>query len=205
MLTIDLGDGAIEVETVDGRADAADHIARVVMIGDSITKGATPALAQRFEALGLDATIDAENGKRMAISSQVNPSGADVAAFLASTEERNHAEEVWVVALGTNDAGQYSSTDEIAAAVNEVLAGVPGDAALVWVDTYIANRIDDTAEVNAVVHERVRRRGNAAIAPWSAVAPGDGVISGDAVHPTSAGADVFAALVSDSVAAFIGR
>lgn len=205
VLTFELGDDIVEVETVDGHAHAGETIQRVVMIGDSITKGSVGLLEQRFADLGLETTIVAENGKRMVVSSTDNPSGADLTAFLSSAEGQNFAEEVWVVALGTNDAGQYGSADEIAAAVNDVLAGVPADAALVWVDTYVASRTDDTSDLNAVIHERVRRRGNAAIAPWSAVAADDGVLTGDAVHPTSEGAEVFASLVADSVAAFIGR
>lgn len=203
--TVDLGQGAIEVQTVDGLADAAGVVDTVVMVGDSITKGSLPALESRFADLGLDAAIVADNGKRMAVAASNNPSGVDVTAFLAADESRDRAREVWVIALGTNDAGQYSSADQYAAAVNAVLAEVPDDAALVWVDTYIANRTDDTDEVNRVIHERVRRRGNAAIVPWSVVAPGPGVLSGDAVHPTAAGAEVFATLVADSVATFVGR
>jgi lysophospholipase L1-like esterase len=206
--TLGLGTGAIEIDVggaVDGRADTSDQVSRVVMVGDSITKGSLPLLEQRFAALGLQPTIAAENGKRMAISSPNNPSGANVAEFLAFDQERDPATEVWVVALGTNDAGQYGSPDEIAAAVNEVLAEVPADAALVWVDTYIANRTDDTDEINDIIRQRVEERGNAVIAPWTSVADTDGVLTGDAVHPTSEGSEAFAAIVVETVRSFLGR
>ena len=117
------------------------------MIGDSITKGSMPRLDERFELLGLDHLIEAENGKRMAVSAPDNPSGAAVAAFLADNGDGDHTDEVWVVALGTNDVSQYSGPDEIAAAVNEVLTEVPDDAALVWVDTYFRDRPEDAAEL----------------------------------------------------------
>ncbi len=206
--TIGLGTGVVEIDVndaVDSQADGFEQIGRVVMVGDSITKGSLPFLEQRFTALGLQPTIEAENGKRMAVSAQNNPSGATVAEELAGAPDRDPSTEVWVVALGTNDAGQYESPDEIAAAVNEVLAQVPDEAALVWVDTYIANRSDDTDEVNAIIHDRIGDRGNSVIAPWTSVAETDGVLSKDAVHPTPEGADAFAAVVAETVRNFLGR
>jgi len=199
------GDPAAISGAADGVADGAVDIDSVVMIGDSLTKGATAALGERYELLGLEHQIEAENAKRMAVSSRDNPSGASVAEFLAGSGAGDHADEVWVVALGTNDIGQYAGPDEIAAAVNEVLATVPAEAALVWVDTYIRGRSDQTDAVNTVIRDRVERRGDSVVAPWTAFAEGDGVLSGDGVHPTTDGADVFAFVVTDTVSAFLDR
>jgi lysophospholipase L1-like esterase len=189
----------------DGIADDASGIDTVVMIGDSITKGATPALDERYDLLGLDHLIEAENGKRIAVSAPDNASGASIARFLADNGDGDHTDEVWVVALGTNDVGQYASPDEIAAAVNDVLAAVPEDAALVWVDAYFRDRADAAAELNAIIRDRVTRRGDSVIAPWTSFAPSEGVLTADGVHPTSDGADVFAFVVTDTVRAFLGR
>ncbi len=199
------GDPAAISGAANGIADAASGIDTVVMIGDSITKGAMPALDERYGLLGLDHLIEAENGKRIAVSSPENASGASIAGFLADNGDGDHTDEVWVVALGTNDVGQYASPDEVAAAVNEVLAAVPDDAALVWVDTYFRDRPEAAAELNAIVRDRVDRRGDSIIAPWTAFATSDGVLTGDGVHPTSDGADVFAFVVTDTVRAFLGR
>ena len=199
------GDPAAISGAAGGTADDAAAIDTVVMIGDSITKGATPALDERYALLGLDHLIEAENGKRIAVSASDNPSGASIAQFLADNGDGDHSDEVWVVALGTNDVGQYGSPDEVAAAVNDVLAAVPDDAALVWVDTYFRDRSDAAAELNAIVRDRVTRRGDSVIAPWTAFAQSDGVLTGDGVHPTSDGADVFAFVVTDTVRAFLDR
>jgi lysophospholipase L1-like esterase len=199
------GDPAAISGAADGIADDASGIDTVVMIGDSITKGATPALDERYGLLGLDHLIEAENGKRIAVSAPDNASGASIARFVADNGDGDHSDEVWVVALGTNDVGQYASPDEIAAAVNEVLAAVPEDAALVWVDTYFRDRADAAAELNAIVRDRVARRGDSVIAPWTSFATSEGVLTGDGVHPTSDGADVFAFVVTDTVRAFLGR
>jgi hypothetical protein len=199
------GDPAELSGAAGSHAQRADDIDSVVMIGDSITKGSLPYLDERFGLLGLDHTIQAENGKRIAVSSQENPSGAAIASFFADNGDGDHSDEVWVVALGTNDIGQYASPEDIAAAVNEVLSEVPDDAALVWVETYIRGRGEETDAVNSIIRQRVERRGDSVIAPWSAFVESDGVLSGDGVHPTSGGADVFAYVVTDTVRAFLGR
>jgi lysophospholipase L1-like esterase len=199
------GDPAAISGAASGTADDAAAIDTVVMIGDSITKGATAALDERYTLLGLDHLIEAENGKRIAVSASENPSGASIARFLSENGDGDHSDEVWVVALGTNDVGQYGSPDEIAAAVNDVLAAVPDDAALVWVDTYFRDRPEAADELNAIVRERVTRRGDSVIAPWATFAPSEGVLTGDGVHPTPDGADVFAFVVTDTVRAFLGR
>ncbi len=110
-----------------------------------------------------------------------------------------------MVALGTNDIGQYAGADEIAAAVNEVIDAVPDDAALVWVDTYFRDRPEQTELVNSIVRRSGRPRGDSVVAPWTAFATQQGVLSGDGVHPTTDGADVFAFVVADTVREFLGR
>ena len=199
------GDPAVIRGANDSNADGASDIDSVVMIGDSITKASTPYLDERFGLLGLEHVIESETGKRMAVSSQNNPSGASMAAFLAENGDGDHSDEVWVVALGTNDISQYAGPDDIAAAVNEVLNEVPADAALVWVDTYISGRPEPTEAVNSIIRQRVERRGDSVIAPWTAFVEGDGVLTGDGVHPTNGGADVFAFVVTDTVRAFLDR
>lgn len=199
------GDGS-DIRGSDGStAVGAAEIGTVVMIGDSITKGAQDVLGEQFDALGLDVLIESENGKRIASSSTGNPSGASVAGSVAESGDGYHADEVWVVALGTNDIGQYSSDEEIAVAVEDVLAEVPADAALVWVDTWVVNRPEQSAALNSVIRQRVDARGNSIIAPWTFLAGEDDVLSGDGVHPTTDGAAVFAFIVTDTVRAFLGR
>ncbi len=208
--TVDLGAG-LGVEGDPGQVGTEGSVAAnaraidsVVMIGDSITKGSTPALEERFELLGLDASIEAQNSKRMAVSSGDNPSGSSVAEFIASSSD-DHSNELWVVALGTNDIGQYSSSDEIAAAVNEVLDSVPDESPLVWVDAYYRDEAEQQDIVNMIIRERVSRHGNSVVAPWTEFASGDGVLSSDGVHPTTDGTEVFAFVVTDTVRAFLSR
>ena len=199
----------------DVRAAGADEIDTVVMIGDSITRGSTPKLYERFETMGIEnILIESQNGKRIAVSSSDNPSGAAIAGFLMSAEDSadsddglddDHSNEMWVVALGTNDVGQYSSPDQIAAAVNEVLAAVPDESPVVWVDVYFRDRPEQQELINSIIADRLERRGNAVLAPWSFFGGAEGVTVGDGVHPTESGKDAFAFVVADTVQAFLDR
>jgi lysophospholipase L1-like esterase len=122
-----------------------------------------------------------------------------------AASDGDHTDEVWVIALGTNDIGQYDTDDEIAAAVDAVLAEVPQEVPLVWVDTWVVDRPEQAEAVNAVIRQRVEERGRSVLAPWTAVAGDDGVLTGDGVHPTTDGADVFAFVVTDTVRRFLAR
>jgi lysophospholipase L1-like esterase len=196
-------------DAVDRVADGAADVDAVVMIGDSITRGSRAALEDRFGLLGMQQVIiSAENNKRIAVSLTDNPSGSAIAQYLtdpAANGDRNRSNELWIVALGTNDVGKYDGPEEIAAAVNEVLDAVPAESPLIWVETYFRDRPDQAAQVNAIVADRVIRRGNGVIAPWTFFAPGDGVLHPDGVHPTPGGTEVFAFVVSDTARAFLGR
>jgi len=199
------GDPAAISGAADDIADGAVAIDSVVMVGDSITRGATPDLDERYELLGLESLIEAQNGKRMAVSGPENPSGASIVEFLAANGDGDHADEVWVIALGTNDVGQYAGPDDMAAAVNEILRAIPDEAAVVWVDTYFRDRAEQAASLNSIIRDRVERRGDSVIAPWTAFAEDEGVLTADGVHPTTDGADVFAFVVTDTVRAFLDR
>ena len=205
--TIGLGS---EIGRISGGADVraidTGAVASVVMIGDSITVGAQPFLQEQLEQLGFaDVTIVAQELKRVSQDIRNNPSGVDIATFLSSNVEGPGGDQLWIVALGTNDISQYDSVDDIVAAMEMVLAAVPSGAPLVWVNTYFADRPDDTAVVNTAIEQVVGSRGNAMVGRWNEIAPSDGVLRGDGVHPNNDGARVFAALVTTTVAEFLQR
>jgi lysophospholipase L1-like esterase len=187
----------------DVRAVDADEITSIVMVGDSITVASTPALEERFTALGFDnVLIEAQTGKRMTSSSGDNSSGRSIVEFLVNSDpDGDHADELWIVALGTNDINQYGSVEQITAEVDEVLSVVPDDAALVWVDTFYRQESESAGRVNTAISERLEARGNSVVAPWSVFA--DGAVSGDGFHPTPDGRAVFADVVVGTVESFL--
>ena len=186
------------------RAIDAGAVTSIVMIGDSITVGATSALDDQFARLGFDdVTIVAQQDKRIGQSFGDNSSGADIAAFAAGQYEGRPEERLWIVALGTNDISQYSSESEVETVIESVLASIPDDAPLIWVNTYFADRPDDTDRVNTAIEAVLARRGNATVGRWHDIAPADGVLRRDGVHPNEQGATVFASLVTTTVANFL--
>lgn len=205
--TVGLGS---DVEQISGGADVREidtsEVESIVMIGDSITVGALPFLEDKFEELGFDdVTIVAEEGKRSSKNLSDNPSGADVAAFVSEGSDGEVGELLWIVALGTNDISAYSSVDDIVTEMETIVASIPDDAPLIWVDTYIEDRPQDTADVNAAIDQIVEDRSNATIGRWAEIAPTDGVLRSDGVHPNDDGARVFAALVTATVSDFLER
>ncbi len=202
--TIGLGSNPGQISGgADVRAIEPDAVESIVMIGDSITVGSTEALEEQFELLGFDTvTIVAQNNKRTAVSLRDNTSGSEIAAFIAQEVERPET-QLWVVALGTNDISQYNDVEQMEAAVNEVLDPIPDNAPLIWINTYFDSRPQDTAEVNEAIERAIRARGNATVGRWSDVAPADGVLRRDGVHPGDDGAVIFASLVTTTVANFL--
>ena len=207
--TIGLGSNISDGEATagaDARVIGSTQIDTLVMIGDSITVASKPALQELFEQLGFASiVIESKEGKRTAQSLRDNPSGAEVASALRafSVDENDRSNELWVVALGTNDISQYSDPAERAAIVNEMIGAVPEESPLVWIDTYFADRPEDTEEMNSIIEDRVRNRGNATIARWSDVADDDGNLRTDGVHPREQGSIIFANTLGATIIDFL--
>lgn len=189
-----------------GTAENADVVDSIVMIGDSITVASTEAIEDQFRQLGFDdVTIVAQQGKRIGESFGDNTSGASIANYVADEYTGDPRERLWIVALGTNDISQYADAAEVHDVVESVLESIPDDAPLMWVNTYIEDRPEDTAAVNAAISRAVAERGNATVGTWSEYASELGVLSDDGVHPTDQGEITFASVVTSSAANFLSR
>jgi lysophospholipase L1-like esterase len=172
----------------------------VAMIGDSITEASEMQLEEAFAEAGFQEwVIEGESGRRIAVG---NGRGEPLAgtAMLADMLEFGVAPDVWVIALGTNDVGQYSTSEEYAALVDGMLDQLPEDVPVVWVDAYVGPRLEETLEWNVVLRDRVGEREHTSIAEWTAVADGDGVLSDDDYHPSEEGHAVFAEVVASAAA-----
>lgn len=167
----------------------------VAMIGDSLTVGASAGLEAAADALDIDLEIDAEIGRRLTSGS--NPkSGVDAITDLL---DEYGAPDLWVVALGTNDVGQYSTPEEYAAQIEEVLALIPPGAPLIWIDVYLSVREEHSELFDQVLTDVLTARGNATIGSWSKIAATDGMLSGDGVHPSDEGTDEFVTVVTSRI------
>src|SRR5688500_2278662 len=143
-----------------------------------------------FASAGLDVVaLDAQEGRRLTESSGAVRSGEEATAGIAD----DRAPGLWVVGLGTNDRAQ-ADPGACRGVIAAVLSELPRDAPLVWVDVYVAAQRDASGEFNSVLNQLLAARPGAAVAPWSAVAGGDGMLR-DGIHPTEAGNRRFAEVV----------
>ena len=166
----------------------------VVMIGDSITVGSAPGLEATAELLGVKLTIYAEVGRRITVGR--NPAaGIEV---IADVLDEGGVPDLFVIALGTNDIGKYASQDEYEAQINRLLELVPDVTPVAWINTYLRDDPNDSAQFNAALIATLESRGNATIAKWSSIASADGILE-DGVHPSDDGRAQFAELVSGEI------
>lgn len=167
----------------------------VAMVGDSLTVGATQSLEAAAQTLDIDLRIDAEIGRRLTSGSDPD-SGVDAVTEML---DQYGTPDLWVVALGTNDVGQYSTPEEYAEQIRALLSLIPADAPLVWIDVYLSVREEASEMFDQVLTEILTERGNATIGSWSSVAPGDGMLSGDGVHPSDEGSAQFVTVVTSRI------
>ncbi len=169
------------------------------MIGDSITFMSTDPLRAALSGIGLDVrAIDAQVGRRITVGEGGQPyPGTDIVEFIANSDPP----DVWVIALGTNDIGQYPDAEAFGTQVQTLLDLIPDDAPLVWVDTWDGARLDQTRLVNDTLRALVGERDNAMVVDWFSHGDDEGVITSDQVHPTPDGTLVFGQVVADGVEA----
>lgn len=187
--TVPAGGSAIDLTPVE-KTTGRD----VVMIGDSITVPSIPGLQTVAERLAVELTIYAEVGRRITVGR--NPvSGTEVLEGALD----DGLPDLFVIALGTNDVGKYTTDEEYTAEIQQLLDLVPRDAPIAWVNTYLRDRPDESAQFNAALISTLGARGNATVARWSTIAVEDGILS-DGVHPTDNGTLEFTELVSAEIA-----
>ena len=174
-------------------AVAAVPVDSLAMVGDSITFGSMDALEQGFATLDLDdVEIDAEGGRRMVVDGLMS-SGLDAVSEIAVEDPP----DLWVIALGTNDVANYEP-EEYRAAIDELLAAVPPDVPVVWVDTYLDEYRDLSALFNVELREALAERGQSTVVDWATIASQEGVLS-DGIHPSGFGIEQFTDRVVDAV------
>jgi lysophospholipase L1-like esterase len=173
----------------------------VVIVGDSITRGATDAIRFTLAANGFtDIVIDGETSRRI-------ESGNGRGTPLSGTRTvygliaEGATPDVWVVALGTNDVAKYKSDDEYREIIRIVADMLPESAPLVWVDVYRDDFADESARFNQLLRDELSDRPDTVVVPWSQTAiEFTDTLLRDGIHPTKDGNAEFAALVAGGIA-----
>ncbi|MDP3972619.1 MAG: GDSL-type esterase/lipase family protein [Candidatus Nanopelagicales bacterium] len=161
-----------EVRSATTAIEAARRLARtkrVFVVGDSITVGSRPLIRNSLRGQVARVSVDA------AIS-RFTPTGIR----LLGTRPAQRA-AVWVVALGTNDS---PDARRMRSFVGEVLKRARGRK-VVWVNIVRPGGYD---RVNRELANLDRRYRNLTVVDWqAAIRRNRGWLSGDGVHPTTAG------------------
>lgn len=170
----------------------------VVMVGDSITAGSQVALDSVLTAMAFKTvTINAERSRRIQVGKRKPTNGLDVVKFV----EGSDPPEMWVIALGTNDAGLYSTDEEYQGLIDSVLEVIGPEVPLVWVNTYREDHLDGCVQFNGLLRTTLEDRGNATVADWytQCIRSASDILSGDGVHPNDNGTLVFADTVRGAI------
>jgi lysophospholipase L1-like esterase len=127
------------VELLAGeRANAAPSTGsatRVSLVGDSLTQGTLPYQADAFTNVGWgSSTIDAfiSRGVRTKVKRDKNTGLTSVDAIRSKSGDS----DLWIVALGTNDAGLYKR-DRIAEIIASMMDRISIGHYVMWVNIYL--------------------------------------------------------------------
>ena len=195
------GDDSAGQRAADGVVPVPSFPSTVAVVGDSLTLSARDEITAELTDLGLEVLIvDGVESRRMTAGSSSLPSGLDAIEAIRD-EFADDEPDLWVIALGTNDVGAQVDDERFDDDVRATLAAIGQDAPVVWVDLWIRDRRDDVVAANGAIRGAVgERSAPSGVVGWFAHGAGDGVITGDGVHLTDRGQEVFATAIANQVA-----
>jgi len=162
----------------------------IAIVGDSLTLSAEEQIRVALEPTGARIVgFDAVEGRRTGKRVDGKTSGAEAVAEIVAA---GATPELWILALGTNDVGGQEDAVNFRTHVIELLAAIPADAPVIWVDAWIAGRIDASRTLNEVLRGVAAGRSGMTVIDWFQFGDDPGIIRGDGVHLTDAGKLKFA-------------
>ena len=183
-----------------GSAECTTHTngSNITIIGDSITEGSKDAIL----ALLPEADIHSQVSKRFgsgsdeAMSSSntdANPSGISIAKYLIA---ENQLQSTVVFALGSNNMPLTQ------AQIDDALALFGNNRQIFFITNYDASGKNSSYyDTNNSLFNTAAENSNVHVIDWTAAASADpaAYLSNDGLHPTAAGQELFAELISDAV------
>lgn len=193
-------EGGVDIDGVDDGGVALGPPpmpSSVAVIGDSIALSAEPYVTGALEGLGIDVVgYDARENRRMVNGSGAVSSGRNA---IRDIVEFGEDPDLWLVALGTNDVGAFTGREAWQTAIDELMAEIPDDADVVWIDTWARPLDEHAVDFNAALRDELRTRDDVWVLDWHRRAGEEGLIVGDGVHLTESGRIEFARLVGDGL------
>lgn len=169
----------------------------VAVIGDSIALSAEPYVTGALEGLGIDVVgYDAVESRRMVNGSGAVSSGRNAIRDIVAFGEDP---DLWLVALGTNDVGAFTGREAWQVAIDELMAEIPDDADVVWVDTWAWPLDEYAVDFNDALRDELRPRDDVWVLDWHTRAGEEGLVVADGVHLTENGRIEFARLIGDGL------
>ena len=183
-----------------GSAECTTHTngSNITIIGDSITEGSKDAIL----ALLPEADIHSQVSKRFgsgsdeAMSSSntdANPSGISIAKYLIA---ENQLQSTVVFALGSNNMPLTQVQ------IDDALALFGNNRQIFFITNYDASGKNSSYyDTNNSLFNTAAENSNVHVIDWAAAASADpaAYLSNDGLHPTAAGQELFAELISDAV------
>lgn len=164
---------------------AAAPLNALFVEGDSLTVGSSNAIKAHLSSEFGSITVDAEVGRS-------TPTGI---SRLQAGEQAN----VWVMALGTNDAPDPATMRRN---VKAVLARA-GARPVLWVSVW---RSEPYAAVNRMLSRLDRKSGQLAVLRWDRfIRKNPHLLAADGVHLTAEGYEVRGRMIADAVRALVGK
>ncbi len=156
---------------------------KVFVVGDSLTVGTAPYLQRKLGPKVRSLHIDAQVGRF---------TGTGINKLRSKQARRA---DIWVVALGTNDAPSAKRTKSN---VKKVLR-LAGSRKVIWVNVV---RPGGYGAVNRVLRQMDKAKKKLTVLDWAAVVRGkSSLLAGDRVHLTSYGYQIRAKLTKRAVVA----
>lgn len=146
---------------------------KIAIIGDSLTyqdAGGQGAVSAAFEAAGWPQGATWFYGVVGKAINDADSTGKTTVQNIATARSAIGEPDVWVIALGTNDALNFASDTKIKADIQTVLTALGPNAKVLWVNT-AGNPGDNfstlNATVNADIASAVSARPHTLLADWS--------------------------------------
>lgn len=186
-----------------GDAASVTVPASIAMVGDSITALSKDAIEAVLKQMGFaGVTVNGEPSRRIEVGSKKPMPGLDVVRFIQASAPP----EMWVIAVGTNDAGLYATDEDYQGLIDDVLGAIPKKVPLVWVSTYRDDQLKGCEQFNLLMRKALKDRGHATVGEWyQQVTKSKGaILTQDGVHPNADGILVFADTVRAAISAELG-
>ena len=170
----------------------------VAMVGDSITEASASSLRHALADVGIDnVVIDGQTSRRIAIGSGRNGETLSGVRAVKKLLGKGTDPSVWVIALGTNDVGNFDTPQDCADLIGDITDLLPPPMRLVWVNVYRPRELRQTKVFNQVLTAQLEVRGDAVVADWYTIAsdPARELLRNDDIHPNDDGKVAFADLV----------